>query len=107
MSHTMRCWMDDGLAALVPPYQVIPNSLPSQDWLYASIAAPGISPLSGADAPSSVPTDGKSQALKVLGALGAIFVGGVLLRLAWQAATHSTGGMEPLPAYGGRRPRGR
>ena len=105
MSHTFRCWIDDGLTALVPPYRVIPNSLPSQDMLYASISAPGENVLAGADA-ATVPaaTDGKTQALKVLGALGAIFVGGVLLKFAFEAAmAHRAGNrayagrMEPLP----------
>lgn len=105
MSHTFRCWIDDGLTALVPPYRVIPNSLPSQDMLYASISAPGENVLAGADT-ATVPavTDGKTQALKVLGALGAIFVGGVLLKFAFEAAmAHRAGnrvyagGREPLP----------
>lgn len=105
MSHTFRCWIDDGLTALVPPYRVIPNSLPSQDTLYASISAPGENVLAGADG-ATVPAapDGKTQALKVLGALGAIFVGGVLLKFAFEAAmAHRAGnrayagGREPLP----------
>lgn len=110
MSHTIGCYVDDGLAAVVTDWDggggaalpIAPWSWGNQDSLYAAVSVPGgPSPMSGADAatPPSVAPDSKAMLTRLAIGGGAVLVGGFLLKFAYDAAkAHKGLEREPLAA---------
>lgn len=116
MSHTIGCYVDDGLDAVVTDWDggggaalpIAPWSWGNQDSLYAALSVPGgPSPMSGADAatPQPIATDHKAMLTRLALGGGAVLVGGFLLKFAYDAAkAHKGIAREPIARSSGRRP---
>jgi hypothetical protein len=102
MSHTIGCYVNDGLEVVTAGWElpIAPWSWGHQDSLYAFLAPPGKSPMAGADAvPAAAPASGPSPARFLFGA-GAVLVGGFLLKFAWDASRSTSRvarGPQPMP----------